>query len=67
MKVLGYRDLKSKGIPFTRKHIHTLVTEGKFPQPIKLGERTNGWVEAEIDRYIRDCVAQRDTTLRATA
>jgi prophage regulatory protein len=67
MKVLSHRDLPSKGIRWSRQHIHRLVREGRFPPPFKLGGRTNAWVEAEIDEYLEGRVAARDTALKATA
>jgi prophage regulatory protein len=66
MKVLGYPDLQSKGIKWTRQHIHRLVKEGRFPPPFKLGDKTNAWTETEIDKYLKDRVAERDTALKVT-
>ena len=60
MKVLAHRDLPAKGISWTRQHIHRLVKQGKFPQPFKLGEKTNAWTEDEIDEYLKNRIAQRD-------
>ena len=38
------------------------VSAGLFPRPIRLGprSRTVGWVEAEIDRYLAERIAERD-------
>jgi prophage regulatory protein len=65
IKLLGYRDLKDKGIKFSRMHIHRLVKQNKFPKPFKTGVRTNTWTEPEIDRYIIDCIAKRDAAAAA--
>jgi prophage regulatory protein len=35
-------------IPFSRMHIWRLVRDGKFPAPVRLGENTIAWDEAEI-------------------
>jgi prophage regulatory protein len=52
-KLLSFAELKSaKGIPFSRQHIHRLVSAGQFPQPIKLGLATNAWLENEIDAWL---------------
>jgi prophage regulatory protein len=61
MNVLGFRDLRKKGIPFTRQHIHKLIRNKRFPRPIKIGGGTNAWPEQEIDNYLEDCIAKRDT------
>ena len=60
MKMLSRRDLRDKGIPFTRQHIHRLIKQRKFPPPVKLGENTNAWPEDEIDEYLKACIARRD-------
>jgi prophage regulatory protein len=61
MKMLSLRDLRVKGIPLSRQHIHRLIKQGKFPAPAKLGEATNAWPETEIDAYIERCIAKRDS------
>ena len=30
---------------------------GSFPQPIRLGARAVGWIESEVDAWIRDQIA----------
>jgi prophage regulatory protein len=60
MKVLAFRDLREKGIPFTRQHIHRLVRQGQFPRPFKIGTKTNAWNDSEIDEYLKDRLARRD-------
>ena len=67
MKVLSFRDLRDRGIPFTRQHIHKLVTRGEFPAPFKIGANTNAWADSEIDKYMKDRIAKRDTALRKGA
>jgi prophage regulatory protein len=59
--LLSRGDLKiKKGIPFSRQHIHRLVTEGKFPPPVKVGENTNAWLEHEVDAYLEGRIRARD-------
>jgi prophage regulatory protein len=61
MKMLSIGELKTeKGIKFSRQHIHKLVSAGKFPRPIKIGENTNAWPEHEIDAYLKDRIRERD-------
>jgi prophage regulatory protein len=63
MRVLGYRDLARKGIPYSRQHINRLVKKGKFPAPFKLNGGHNGpnsWLEHIIDRHIETCAAKHD-------
>lgn len=50
--LLSFRDLKDKGIPFSRQHVSRLVKHGEFPAPVKLGQGTNRWIESEIDDWL---------------
>lgn len=40
-----------------RSHVHKLVSQGTFPQPIKLGIRSSGWVESEVDQWLEHRIA----------
>ena len=66
MKILGFDDLRGKGIPYTRQHIHRLIRKRKFPRPFKLVEGgNNSWTEAEIDQYLENRIAEREGALNA--
>ena len=41
----------------SRTTIRRWVKQGLFPPPIRLGERVLGWIEAEVDQWIRDRIA----------
>jgi prophage regulatory protein len=43
-----------------RSHVHKLVSQGLFPPPIKLSEngRASGWIEAEVDEYLEQRIAE---------
>jgi predicted DNA-binding transcriptional regulator AlpA len=60
MRVLGYGDLKEKGIRFSRQWIAKLVARGEFPAPIKLGEQSVAFVEPEIDEWLACRIRERD-------
>lgn len=45
---------------FKRAHIYSLIAQGKFPKPIKLGIRAVGWDSLEIERWLIDRIAPRD-------
>lgn len=57
--LLAFPDLKAKGIPFTRQHLHRLIKGGRFPAPLKLGEGTNRWLEHEVDQWLVDRAMER--------
>jgi prophage regulatory protein len=40
--------------------IYKLISEGDFPRPVALTERTVGWPEHEVDDFIASRIAQRD-------
>jgi prophage regulatory protein len=60
MKLLDTAALAEKGIQFSDTHIWRLIRSGAFPKPVKIGNR-NHWVESEIDKYIADKLARRDS------
>jgi prophage regulatory protein len=61
MKLLDHEGLEAKGIRFSDTHIWRLIRAGKFP---KIGAR-NHWVESEIDQYIANMLAERDSEAAA--
>ena len=40
--------------------VYKLVSIGRFPKPIKLGERGSGWLTTEIDAWLQSRVDARD-------
>jgi prophage regulatory protein len=61
MRLLGFEDLKARGITYCRDHLRRLGKQGKFPKPIKLGgSRRIAFVEQEVDQYLAQQVAARD-------
>lgn len=61
MKLLSYDDLKpEKGIGYSRTQLWRLERESKFPKRVPLGGNRHGWLESEIDDWIRSRVADRD-------
>ena len=44
----------------SRSTIYLAIKKGTFPKPVKLGERSVGWVEAEVDAWLENRIQQRD-------
>ncbi len=66
LRILSYPELKSrKGIRWSYMQVYRHVKARRFPAPITLGTRTVGWVEDEVDQWLRDRIAQRDATSAA--
>ena len=63
MKLISIRELDGMGVSYSRAHIYRLVRAGKFPKPIKLGENRIAWVEAEVDEWINNKIAERDADM----
>ena len=37
----------------SRSTIYVRLDQGRFPRPVSLGGRAVGWIEAEVDKWIR--------------
>lgn len=44
----------------SRSTVYAMMADGRFPKPVKLGERAVGWPEAEIDAWLESRKAARD-------
>ncbi len=42
----------------SRSTIYVRLAAGCFPRPVALGGRAVGWIEAEVDEWIRERVAE---------
>ena len=57
-RILRRREVEARtGI--ARSTIYQLVSEKRFPAPVRLGERSVGWVEAEVDAWLSERIAAR--------
>ena len=57
--ILRLPDVKQK-TGQSRSTIYDKVQRGEFPAPVKLGERAVGWVEAEVEAWVKDRITARD-------
>ncbi len=42
----------------SRSTIYVRVAAGRFPRPVALGGRAVGWIEAEVDEWVRERIAE---------
>ena len=59
MKVLKIKQVAAE-INVSVPQVYKLVSLGRFPKPIKLGERGSGWLITEIDSWLQSRVDLRD-------
>ncbi len=41
----------------SRSTIYVRLDQGRFPRAVSLGARAVGWIEAEVDEWIRERIA----------
>jgi prophage regulatory protein len=51
---------KKKGINFSNPHRHELERRGDFPKRVRLGARKYGYIEDEIDAWLKARAALRE-------
>jgi prophage regulatory protein len=56
--------LSRVGLKTTR--IYQLVGDGEFPAPVRIGERSVGWVEDEVEAWIQARIAQPRVAIRTS-
>jgi prophage regulatory protein len=44
----------------SRSTLYAMMAGGRFPKPMKLGERAVGWIEADIAAWLEGRKAARD-------
>ena len=42
----------------SRSTVYVRIEQGRFPRPVALGGRAVGWIESEIDAWLRDRIAE---------
>ncbi len=56
LNILRLRDVKAcTGL--SRSTIYLRIKQGSFPNPVSLGDRAVGWLEHEVQAWVRGCVA----------
>ncbi|MCW2285683.1 prophage regulatory protein [Rhodoblastus acidophilus] len=59
MKILRFSDLKARGIVGNRVTLSRWIAHQNFPRGIKLSERSVGWIESEIEAWLKQRAAMR--------
>jgi prophage regulatory protein len=64
-RFVSYKELRLKGIPYSRAHICKMIDAGKFPKPIAFGANRVAFLNSEIDAWLDQLVERRDENLKA--
>lgn len=56
-KILRLNDVE-KMTTFSRSTIYRLMKEGKFPKSINIAPNSVVWQEADIEKYITNCITK---------
>lgn len=51
----------------SRSTLYRFISEGIFPKPVPLGDRSVGWVDSEVHDWILARIEERDQVEGATA
>jgi hypothetical protein len=66
MKILGYRDLKGRGIKYSKVQLRRQWKAGKFPAPFQLVEGGElCWTDQQIDDHVQARIAAARETAGA--
>ena len=57
--VLRLPQVKAR-VGLSRSSIYLRISNGEFPKPISLGARAVGWLESEIDAWLKAKTEARD-------
>jgi prophage regulatory protein len=61
-QLVSKKELKSMcGIPYSAQHIQRLEHAGQFPKRIRLGRNRVAWLLSEVEAWIDERLATRDT------
>lgn len=63
MRIIRLKEvIESTGL--ARSTVYKFISDGVFPKPISLGDRSVGWLESEVQDWILDKVKERDLSVR---
>jgi len=51
------------GIPYSPQHIARLEAAGRFPKRIQLGQNRVAWLLTEVEEWLDERIAKRDTNV----
>jgi len=58
MRMLSKRQVREK-VLYSPAHIARLEAAGKFPKRVQLGPSRVGWLESEVENWLKERIAKR--------
>jgi hypothetical protein len=65
-RLIGPKDLPSKGISYNLNHLRRMWKRGEFPTPVYTSARRFSWPEEVLDRWIDEKIALTNAETLAT-
>lgn len=59
MKMLSKKEVREK-VLYSPAHIARLEAAGQFPKRVPLGPGRVGWVDEEVEHWLKERIAERD-------
>lgn len=59
-QLIALSELRERGIRYSKAQIWRKVKDGSFPKPVRLGANRVAFIQAEIQQWIKDRIAERD-------
>lgn len=59
-RILRWPDVRQM-VGLSRSQIYKLIQNEQFPEPVKLGARASGWIEAEVLVWVQERIEERST------
>ena len=47
-------------VGMSKSFVYDLITQDKFPKPVKVSSRISCWVAAEVDQWVQERIDARD-------
>ncbi|MDC3357035.1 AlpA family transcriptional regulator [Pseudomonadales bacterium] len=47
-------------VGMSKSFVYDLITQDKFPKPVKVSPRISCWVAAEVDQWVQERIDARD-------
>ena len=51
-------------VGMSKSFVYDLITQDKFPKPVKVSPRISCWVAAEVDQWVQERIDARDQGLK---